>query len=198
MGDQEKLKQAENFFEKRILGWMINDLNESIKAETKFLTALGCFVYTEVIGIFLPKVDDEYGSEEQKRFYRCFFRLLSKNYLKNLDTAIKRETNKGLYAHLRHNMAHKYVPSISKRQGNVVLFIPSMVARNGILPNGKPGGPPIFVDKKGQIVIATRNYTNELEKAYHEFYKKIFTDKDEKWVESAENGIDIIRRGKIK
>lgn len=203
MENNDKLKRTEKFFREIILGWMINDLNKSISAKTNFLTALGCLVYTEAIGTFLPIIQKEKGSEGQRRFYRCLFRLKSSKDLETLDKLLLRETNKGIYQQVRHNMAHIYFPAVKRVKNGVVQFIPTTVARDGLtIITAKSGqiktrSSPILL-YEGRIFLATRNYVSELKDAYHRFYKTIFIDKDKEWVKSAENGIDIIQRGKIK
>lgn len=82
---EEKLSEAKDFYNDRIKGWMISDLEKSIEAGTNFLTALDCLVYTEIVGTFLPPLEDESGSLKSKRFYRCFYRLESMEYLKQID-----------------------------------------------------------------------------------------------------------------
>jgi hypothetical protein len=198
----DTLQEAEKFYKERILGWMIADLEKSIVAETNFLTALGCLIYTEIIGAFLPSLSDkkETGSMKEKRFYRCLFRLNSNQYLKTLDRFLRKETNgKGIYSHLRHNMSHKYYPIISKRQNNIVLFIPSVVARDGMSINKTTGitekSPPIFLSDKGEIVIANKNYINELKESVNKFIQYSFIDKIKEYQEAAIKGIEVVLKG---
>ncbi len=196
---EKKLIESKDFYNDRIKGWMIADLEKSIEAGTNFLTALGCLVYTEIVGTFLPPLENERGSLKSKRFYRCFYRLESAEYLKQIDVIIKRETNKKLYEHLRHNMAHKYYPAISKRQGNIVLFIPSVIARDGIrYDNGtgeKTDAPPVFIDNDNRVVIATRNFVKELSSAVDQFYLKTFDENNSEFQKAAVNGTDVVFRG---
>ena len=197
MIDQEKLKQAQEFYNERILGWMINDLKRSIVAKTNFLTALGCLIYTEIIGIFLPPLKKESGTVKEKRFYRCLFRLQSHIALRELDTLLRMGTNNhGLYAHLRHSMTHKYYPIVEKKAKNLYLTITSIVARDGITKDKKEKAPPIFLSDKGSVVIATRNYTNELEMAVNDFIDITFCQKDPEFQRAAIDGIDVVLRGK--
>jgi len=203
MANNDKLKRVEKFFKEIIKGWTIGDLKRSISAKTNFLTALGCLVYTEVIGTFLPKIKSEYGKNGQKRFYRCLFRLKSSKDLEKLDKLLLKETNKGVYQQIRNNMAHIYFPAVKKVKDGVIQFIPTTIAKDGLTVTTvgsdkiKTKSAPILL-YEGRIFLATRNYVSELEKAYYIFYKKIFVNKDEEWIKSAENGIDIIQRGKVK
>ena len=143
---------------------------------------------------------NESGRKEKKRFYRCLFRLRSKNYLERLNEFLIKETGKGIYEHLRHSMAHIYFPMVKKRKDNMILFIPSMVARDGftvdIASGRKNRSSPIFIDKKGWVVIATRNYANELEEAVENFYRLTFIEKRQEYQTAAAYGIDIVLRGK--
>lgn len=195
-----KLQEVHDFYTNRIIGWMINDLKKSIEAETNFLTALGCLIYTEIIGILLPPLPNEKsGSSNERRFYRCFFRFVSNNYLENLDKFIRKETNKGIYQHLRHSMTHRYYPRIDKITNKVILSIPSVIARDGTAVNMSDGlrgkSPPIYLSSVGEIVIATRNYTDELFKAVKDFMKFTFEENQRNYIEYAKKGIDVILRG---
>ena len=194
----EKLTEAKKFFDERVKGWMITDLKRSVSAGNNFLTALGCLTYTEVIGSFLPKVDGETGKTEERRFYRCLFRLPSADEFKSLDGIIRGETTKqqGLYQHLRHSATHAYAPRIKRRaQDGTISYTPVAVAKVAKM-NGKiKGCPPMGIDAKGYFVIATKNYVNELEQAIDSFYERIFTDNEPEWVASAKTGIDFIARG---
>jgi len=198
--DEQKLKEVENFYKNRVKGWMISDLKRSIDAKTNLLTALGCLIYTEVIGILLPPLKNETGSIKERRFYRCLFRFPSKEYLLRLDKFLITQTRKGIYKQFRHNMAHRYFPAVIKRQKGVVLFIPSVIARDGFIrdPMGTKIGdaPPIFLDKQNRVTLATKNYANELEKAVSNFYEFTFVKKDPNFQKAAIEGIDIILRGK--
>lgn len=162
MIDEKILKEAGDFFNERIKGWMLNDLKKSIDAETNFLTALGCLVYTEIIGTFLPPLNiAEKGSWEERHFYRCFFRLSSARYLKQLDDLIRKDSSgKSLYAHLRHSMTHRYIPMVGKKQDGVYLSIHSVVARDGIAREPRSGKhfrtPPIFITHDNRIAIANK------------------------------------------
>jgi len=196
--DQNKLKEAEDFYRDRISGWMLNDLRKSIDVNTNFLTALACLIYTEIIGIFLPVIEGEKGSTEEKRFYRCLFRLNSNEYLRKLDISLRKISgNKGLYA-LRHSMAHKYYPTVSKRENKNYLCIASIIARDGVArnlsTNIKTDSPPIFLNGE-KIVIATRNYVNELELSVKGLINQTFVEKDKEYQKAVIKGIDIIIRG---
>lgn len=203
MVDAKILKEAEDFFRDRIKGWMINDLKRSIDAKTNFLTALGCLIYTEIIGTFLPPLDiSEKGSLNEKHFYRCFFRLSSAGYLKQLDDFIRKETSgKSLYIHLRHSMTHRYIPMIGKKQEDgVYLSIHSVIARDGIMKEPKTGkkfrSPPIFLTNDNRVAIANKNYVNELEMLVDDCIEKFFQQRDLKFQEAAIKGIERILRDK--
>jgi len=200
--DSQKLQEAKDFYRDRIKGWMIADLEKSLLAETNFLTALGCLVYTEIIGIFLPPITTESRDRNMARFYRAFYRLRSSEQLEFLDTAILRETNKRLYQHLRHNMAHKYFPTIEKRTGDLVLFIPSVVARDGISSIPDAIVPPVFFsnDEVGQtrVVIAFRNYIDELKILVDESMIKTFEENEPNYQASAVSGVDVVLRGALR
>ncbi len=199
--DQNKLKEAQNFYDKYIKKWMIGSLRKAVGVDINFLTALGCLVYTEVIGIFLPPFKNESGSIEKKRFYRCLFRFASKDYLKILDREILKETNRDLYENLRHSMTHIFIPSIKKRKNGVILFLPSVVARNGIVKDPssekKYQSAPIFLDdKNNRLVIAIQNYISELENAVEGFYNLTFVKNKLEYQQAAVDGIDVVLRGK--
>ena len=195
--NSNKLAEAELFYKEKIKKWMIGDLKRSIEAKTNFLTALGCLVYTEAIGYFLPPLRGESGSKKSKAFYRCFFRLKSEDYLKNIDKGIKKDTGKNLYEHLRHNMAHIYLPSVCVKKNGQILFLPTIVARDGFFKvDGKMSTErtsPIYISSKG-LTIANRNYIIELEEAVDSFYTKTFIKKEKKYQLSAERGIDYLSK----
>lgn len=193
----QKLKEAEDFYNDRIISWMLNDLKKSISGGTNFLTALGCLVYTEIIGNFLPPLYKENGSKEEKCFYRCFYRLPSSNYLEKINNHIFSITNKNIYQQMRHSMAHAYYPNIKKYDNGGFLFVPTVISRDGykIADNIKTRCAPIFFDNEGRLALATRNYTNELKKAITVFYEKSFKDKEKQWVDAAIRGINYITKG---
>jgi hypothetical protein len=197
---KEKLAQVKGFFEDRILGWMISDLKRSIEVGTNFLTALGCLVYTEVIGNFLPRFGQkERGSAEEKYFYRCFYRLKSSEYLIDIDNFLKKETNRSIYQSFRHHMAHIYVPMVYKGRKPNRVFMQTVIARDGVAkdPQGNSiKSPPIAFDTQGRVFLATRNYTEELEKAYGTFFNHIFLKKDKEWEKAALQGHDVVTKGR--
>ncbi len=193
-----KIEEAQTFFDQRVKGWMITDLKRSVSAGNNFLTALGCLTYTEVLGSFLPKTKGESGKTEERRFYRCLFRLPSADEFRSLDGIIREETTQqqGIYQHLRHSAAHAYAPRIKRRaKDGTISYTPVAIAKVAKM-NGKiEGCPPMGIDGKGFFVIATKNYVNELEQAIDDFYQNIFIKKQPDWVQSAEAGIDFIARG---
>ncbi|MDD5769058.1 MAG: hypothetical protein PHW55_10800 [Methanothrix sp.] len=197
MINEDSLKEAEDFYNDRIVGWMIGDLFKSIDAGTNFLTALGCMVYTEVIGTMLPPLDNENGRKEEKHFYRCFYRMPSCDYTKQIDDAILQATGKRIYSHIRNSMSHTYYPAIKRVQNGNVMFVPSVVARDGLVFDGisKKRSAPIFIDNQNRIVIATKNYANELSEAVEIFQNKTFNQQDEKYQKSAIRGMNYLLRG---
>lgn len=194
-----KLKEIEEFFDERVLGWMINDLKESVEAGTNYLTALGCLTYTEAVGLFLPPLPNESGSPNEKRFYRCLFRFPSKDALMDLDCMTRSETSeqRGLYQHLRHSGAHSYFFTIKKYHLGQVLFYPVGVVTTGRANDGSLSAPMGTDKEDGFFCIATKNYVQEFEASCKEFRKRICEDKDESWVKSGIQGIDYMLRGVV-
>jgi hypothetical protein len=192
------LKEVDDFFNERILGWMITDLKRSVDAKTNFLTALGCLTYTEAIGTLLPPIEGERGSVKAKRFYRCLFRLPSGESLKQLDTVIRSETSvhKGLYEHLRHSAAHLYTPQIRRVKDGHNEFMPVVVAK---LLKGEGAPPPMWqrANESGEaeFLIGTQNYVSELETACRQFYKTIVQDQESEWVDAAITGLGVLNKG---
>lgn len=201
MIDKDKLEKLEWFYKKRVRAWMIADIKRSIAVGTNFLTALGCFTYTEVIGILLPPIPGEKGSKEERRFYRCFFRLPSGDYLKKFDKWLKDTTKRNVYQNFRHNMVHKYFPAVSiRKKDGIVLFAPLVVARSGFVFDKSTGTRkksfPFMVDKEGRITLAIKNYITELEKAAGFFYDSTLIKKNRAFQEAAAEGIDVLLKGK--
>jgi hypothetical protein len=191
------LSEVDSFFQERILGWMMSDLKRSVDAGTNFLTALGCLTYTEAIGTMLPPIDGERGSIEEKRFYRCLFRLPSGKPLRSLDLAIRKDTSmqRGLYKHLRHSAAHLYAPQVRKERDGHREYMPVVVAK--VL---KPDGcPPMWQDAssdgEAQFYIGTKNYVQELDVACNQFYQRIITARESVWVSSALKGLGVLNKG---
>src|SRR3989338_1474010 len=154
--NEDKIQSAREFYDDRIIGWMLSDLEKSADIGTNFLTALGCFVYTEIIGAFLPPLSNkDKGRKEQRNFYSCFYRLELGKLLEQLDKAILELSNSNIYKHFRNRMCHKYYPSISKKQSGQVLFISGVVARDGFwkdkLANLKIRSAPIFIDNDNRV-----------------------------------------------
>jgi hypothetical protein len=162
---EEKLKRIKSFYEDRIKGWMISDLNKGIKAEANFLTALGCFVYTEAVGHLLPPLIKEIGKPNEKSFYRCLFRFNSHDYLRELDKSIRKTGgHSGIYE-MRHAMVHRYYPTPRKKVNDTYLFISTVVALDGIIRGiefeESVNSPLIFMDDSRRIAIALNNYVRE-------------------------------------
>jgi len=188
---EKKLERIQRFYDDRIRGWMIPDLKKGIKAKANFLTALGCFVYTEAVGHLLPSLGkNERGKQEERHFYRCLFRFDSQEHLINLDKSI-RDTGgvSGIYG-IRHAMVHRYYPTQRKRLDNGdFLFLHSTVALDGVIvdqvDNTKIDSPPIFIDNNRNIAIALNNYIKEFEKCVDESYIKTFISKESNYIEAA-------------
>jgi hypothetical protein len=194
--NEDKLNEIQEFFDEKILGFMVTDLERAVAAKTNFLTALGCLIYTEMIGVFLPPISGERGSTEAKRFYRCLFRFRSSEYLVLLDKEVRRETTQqsGLYEHLRHSASHAYQPTIKKRNSDGTFnFVHVTIAQSAKDQSNSPS-PPMGIKDDGDFVIATRNYARELKEAAILFRKNICIDRDPEWVRSGARGIDFLTR----
>ncbi len=193
MNDTDALIEAKAFYVDRIKGWMINDLKRSIEANTNFLTTLGCFTYTEVVGHFLPPLTKERGKNESRRFYRCLFAFKSHTYLQQLNIHLTRQTGRGIYEHLRHSMMHKYSPRVSKTTHGIIYTIPSIIAKEGIIIDQVTGvkskSPPIFLSDNGHIAIANTNFVEELEIAVDEAYNRTFIQNDDNYIRASISGI---------
>ena len=101
---------------------------------------------------------------------------------------------------MRNGMAHYYYPTVKARQKDgSYMFIPGAVARDFIIRTGSSTRPawPIGTDDKGQMVIATRNYTNELEAGVREFMRKTFEENDRSFQQSARDGILVMNYGQV-
>lgn len=196
--DQNKLKEAKDFYDNRIVGWMIADLKKSIGATTNFLTALGCVTYTEFLGRFAPPIDGERGKPEERCFYRALNRFPSAGYLERLEEFIHSQIGKNYYQGIRHGLVHYYGPQLSKQMsdGNKV-FWASMIALDGMINDGRfnKKSAPIFIDNKGWVVLATRNYVEELEITTQNFMQITFEKKDQDFQKAAIAGIDYMARG---
>lgn len=199
MTHEELLQKADEFYKNHIIGWMIPDLKKSVEAGTNYLTALGCLVYTEVIGTFLPPFSKETGKIESRRFYRCLFRLQSSPALKEVDDHLKQETNKNIYEQLRHNAAHLYFPRIKLIKNGATFFVPLTIARDLYIKISSTGekmrNAPICIGPNGELIIASNNYTLELEKLVQESYQETFIKKDLQYEKAAIEGVHVFLRG---
>jgi len=196
--DQEKLKEAEDFYKYRIMDWMIADLRKSIDATTNFLTALGCVAYTEFLGRFAPPVKNEVGKIEQRCFYRALKRFPSAAYLNKLEIFIKKRIGKNFYEGIRHGLVHYYGPHLSKKTpSGASIFWACMIARDGVIYDGEfqKNSAPIFIDTEGRIILATRNYVEELEITTQKFMENTFKSDDLAFQKAAISGIDYMTRG---
>lgn len=188
--DEGHINEIKDFFENKIQGWMISDLERSIESKTNFLTALGCLTYTETIGIFLPPISTDIGGKYEQRFYRTLFRLESKESLMEVEKFLRYETGKGIYSHFRGRMSHKYFPLIIKRCEDTIEYAMAPVARDGFIvhQNLKNRSAPIFITSNSDIAIATKNYVSELKSSVNYFYQRIFIDRDSKWTSAVCKG----------
>ena len=58
---------------------------------------------------------------------------------------------------------------------------------DGVLTNGN-----IFIDNDNRVIIATRNYIEELKNAVTKFYNLTFVVRDENYLGAAQKGIEYI------
>lgn len=199
MTSEALIQKAEDFYKDRIIEWMIPDLKKSVEAGTNYLTVLGCLVYTEVIGIFLPPFSKETVTTQSRRFYRCLFCLQSCAVLRQVDKILKKETSKNIYEQLRHNAAHLYFPSIRLIRNGSTLFVPLSIARDSYIETPDTGkkvrSALILFGQNGELVIASNNYTLELEKLIQESYQETFIKKDPQYEKAAIEGINVFLRG---
>lgn len=198
--DSEKLKK---FYEEKIRQWIIGDLEGVKNIGANLLTMLGCFVYTEIVGIFLPtlgqdveekfcytgKGKDRKPSEKREHFYRCLFRLKSGENLKIYDEKLRRITKAyGIYS-LRNEAVHKYLPLIKIETEGIIEFVSGDVrgTHNPIRPS-----IPIFLEEdSGKIsyfIINNVEYIEELKNLVNDVYNKIFIEKDNNFVTAMNAG----------
>lgn len=162
------------------------------------MTAPNCFVYTEIIGKFLPKVEGESGNYSEKNFYRALYRFPSSQHIKQIDSTLNEETNKSIYQHLRHSLCHSYYPSVRYRKNGKVYFARVTTAREvffKIQGLKIEAGSPVGSDMIGGFFISTKNYVSELRELVNKSCKKTFEEKDSEYQKSAAKGIDSILRG---
>ncbi|MDP2950780.1 MAG: hypothetical protein Q8N55_00175, partial [bacterium] len=170
-------------------------------ANANLLTLLGCFVFTETLGVLFPNLNlkDEKGkTQKAKNFYRCLFRLKSGAHLYKIDKLFREQSRKGLYEHLRSTMAHGFLPVIKKTKDGKIFFLPAIIAKVGVLKERKEEKgvktPPIMF-KDGNIIIMAVNYVNELKNIALDLYGKIFVEKDKIFLDSALSGIEKMMSG---
>lgn len=194
---EKKIDEARLFYNDQIIGGMLSNLEKSLEIKVHYMTALSCFVYTEIIGNFLPKVKGESGSYREKSFHRALYRFPSSQHIKQVDSILK-ETNKSVYQNLRHSLCHSYHPSVQYRKNGKVYFARVTTAREvffkiqGIKIEARS---PIGSDMIGGFFISTKNYVSELRELVNKSYKKTFEEKDSEYQKSAAKGIDLILRG---
>lgn len=179
----DEFQRIQDFFSQYVFGFINSDLDAAISGKANFLGALGLFSYTEAIGAFLPPLENESGSYREKRFYRCLFRLPHADEWKNIDQHIRDETrsDRGIYKHLRHSMAHIYVPSIRKSHTEK-LFIPvgiAMAERNGL---------PIGINQDGWVMLVVKNWKRDLIEGCRTFLEEM--EKDQTWRSTAFSHLD--------
>jgi hypothetical protein len=199
MNDQEILSEVSGFYKRYVFEWMLKDLQTSISNNTNYLSALGCFVYTEVFGNLLPPLGTEKGlSKYSKPFFRSLFRFKSSKYLEELNEAIIKISHKNIYDHLRSGASHRYFPLIlifdNKKNANAVL--PFKIVKDGYsldrYSKADKTAPPIFISDDGYIGMATQNFLNEFTNLIQESYSKTFEEKNSSYIESAIKGFKYI------
>ena len=183
----------EKFYKKIIQEWMMGDLHTVARKKNgaNFITALGCFIYTEAIGLYLPLLDEKIeesfsGKERQGRFYRCFFRLDSSERLMEYDKKIREGGVKNGFYQIRHRFAHKYLPNLVEPQHIPVEVVGSH--NTDRLHELRDAGFffPVTIEesdgKLQKVVINNVKYIEELQKLIDCVYSKIFVEKDPKFV----------------
>ena len=189
----------EKFYKDIIQGWMMGDLHTAARKENgaNFITALGCFVCTEAIGLYLPHLDKEIEDslppkERQRRFYRCFFKLESRERLMEYDKKIRKSGVKNGIYQIRHRFAHKYLPNLVEPQHIPVRVAGSHnVERLQELQDAGLFFPVALEENDGKIQnIAINNvkYIEELQKLVDYAYSKIFIEKDDDFVTAMRSG----------
>lgn len=178
----------QNFYKKIIKEWIMGDLHAMENKGANLITALGCLVFTEAIGLYLPKLDKNIEkhicNDKQKCFYRCLFALKSERYLVKCDKKIKKITKgNGLYQ-LRNKIAHRYLPNLTT---------PSLIPVGVCGLHNKLRPPfPIFIKEKGgkieKIVINNVKYIEELQKLVDDVYNKAFVKKEAIFVNAIRSG----------
>ncbi len=187
------LEYFKKFYEERIKGWMMGDLHKIKDKGANIITSLGCLAFTEAIGLYLPELDNK-GIEEQspnigqKRFYRCLFRLESREHLMEYDEKIRKITKgsskeNGIYQ-LRNRVAHKYLLLVTPQLILVRVY-------DGL--QDKPSLPfPISLKEKGgkieEVIINNAKYIEELQKLVDDVYDKIFIEKDDTFIKAMRSG----------
>lgn len=200
---RNKLKFMEDvnldkFYKDIIQGWIMGDLKGVKNIGANLLTALSCFIYTEIIGIFLPPLNTDieggFSRDGQRHFYRCLFRLESGESLKKYDEKLRKvEKNfvyhqNGIY-HLRNQATHKYFPIVRNEAG----FIEPII--QGAHNNPRLPVPIFIVEDNGKIshiVINNIKYIEELEKLVDDMYDKIFNKKEKLFVDAMVSGYNKI------
>lgn len=187
------IDRAQKFYEEDVIGRMMVSLRNSQRTNDYMLCALGCLVYTEIIGFLLPQLEIESGKLEEKRFYRCFYRLRSANYLIKSDKIIRNKTSHSLYWQLRHGMTHRYYPRISSWRDGSAKFLSFEITGELIDKNGNFISPIYFDMPKSSGVnvhFGMKNYVDELEEAVKRFYDLTFIDKDRNFILAAKSGME--------
>jgi hypothetical protein len=183
---------------KELIEWMMGDLQAVKDRGANFLTALGCFTYTEAIGLYLPQLDIKQTGEQfckdnkrAMRFYRCLFRLDSGKYLIECDKKIRESGVKNGIYQIRHRFAHKYLPNLVMPQQIVVRVIGSknLEALENLKTN-KLFSPIIFSEsnQEKEIIINNIKYIEELRRLVNFIYKKIFTEAESEFVDAMKLG----------
>lgn len=191
----DRLVKAREFYDSEIFKRMIDGLEKTLNIRTHYITALSCFIYTEIIGILLPTLDKETGKVEQKRFYRCFFRFESQNNLREIDDLLLNKTGKPIYQHLRHGLCHSYFPSIKQVRNGNTSFVRVITGREIFFKDHAKTYEtdlPVGFDDMGGFFISTKQYVRQLKKVIEKSYNKTFIENDMEYQRAAVKGIDFI------
>lgn len=202
-----KLEELKKFYKEIIQHWMIGGLKTVSRKDLgeNFIPAFCCFAFTEAIGLYLPKLDENIENsfrvsrvgKKGTRFYRCLFRLESKEHLMECDEKIRENgIKKGIYQ-IRHRLAHKYLPNLVrpdipvrvlgeqnedhlKALKKVGLFFPIVLERNnGVIQ---------------MITVNNVKYIEELQKLVDYVYYETFVNKNISFINAMIDGHEELRR----
>ncbi|MBI2624774.1 MAG: hypothetical protein HYW70_00320 [Candidatus Nealsonbacteria bacterium] len=196
--------KLQDFYDKIIKGWMMGGLSTVSKEclGENFIPALCCFTFTEAVGLYLPKLDEDTENyfknnkigKNGGRFYRCLFSLESKERFIECDRKLRKNgVKKGIYQ-LRHRFAHKYLPNLVEPQHIQVEVVGSHKQNKGRLQQLKDAGLffPIVLKEDDErirwIIINTVKYIEELRNLVDDVYNKIFIERDNDFVIAMHSG----------